>query len=464
MSAEQKNLDAKAPPPPPPTSGQALLTKQRRSPLASYFLIVLLSFGALSIALNSLLETSHPHHELVGGETGDSTIKAKLQESLGHGDNRKAAMDDKEEQQQQHALAGLDCTRYGGPAQTQDFVYWQDIPADSRHVSPFHRKRKGGNNNKDEYLTFEPDHGGWNNIRMAMETILALAFAMGRTLVLPPEKQLYLLSKKKRTRHGQEQKTEFSFADFFHMESIHREHEGLDIITMDEFLKREALPGNFVSVKTNKAVFPPNLETNFNGNPDTIFQWLREHAHNVVWKPEDCLAIFPANESKQAEDDMKAIFGQMLQDNPQFEDYVGKPVPVDAPTLDRLKESRAGRSEMCLYNQEMQAAPFIHFPVDSKIKARLLVNPYQFLFFQDYKEDLWLKRFIRDHIRYADEIQCAAARVTLAVRQKAREYDPANTEGAFDSIHVRRGDFQVRPQTLHRRLGVHCMLRRSNLL
>ena len=31
-----------------------------------------------------------------------------------------------------------------------------------------------------------------------------------------------------------------------------------------------------------------------------------------------------------------------------------------------------------------------------------------------------------------------------AVRRKAREYNPANTEGLFDSIHVRRGDFQYK--------------------
>ena len=49
-----------------------------------------------------------------------------------------------------------------------------------------------------------------------------------------------------------------------------------------------------------------------------------------------------------------------------------------------------------------------------------------------------------DHLRYADEIQCASARVLEGVRRKAREYNPANTEGVFDSIHVRRGDFQYK--------------------
>jgi hypothetical protein len=42
-------------------------------------------------------------------------------------------------------------------------------------------------------MTFEPDGGGWNNIRMAMETVVGLAVATGRTLVLPPEQRMYLL-------------------------------------------------------------------------------------------------------------------------------------------------------------------------------------------------------------------------------------------------------------------------------
>ena len=208
-------------------------------------------------------------------------------------------------------------------------------------------------------------------------------------------KQLYLLSKTKRTRHGDTQKTAFSFADFFHMDAIHDEHAGLDIITMEEFLNREVMTGKFRDLDTNEVVFPSENRTNWNGEPSVINQWLRKHSRNVVWKPEQCLAVFPADSTEAAEGEMKGIFQKMLQDNPTYEQYVGKPVPVDAPPLERLKESRAGRSEMCLYDRDMQSAPYIHFPVDHKMKARLLVNPYQFLFFQDYREDLWMKRFIR---------------------------------------------------------------------
>jgi hypothetical protein len=63
--------------------------------------------------------------------------------------------------QRSYSLAGLSCEKYGGPAPdiAQEMVYWEDIASDNQHVSPL--KRKGVS----QYLTFEPDKGGWNNIR-----------------------------------------------------------------------------------------------------------------------------------------------------------------------------------------------------------------------------------------------------------------------------------------------------------
>jgi hypothetical protein len=55
-----------------------------------------------------------------------------------------------------------------------------------------------------------------------------------------------------------------------------------------------------------------------------------------------------------------------------------------------------------------------------------------------------MKRFMRDHMRYIDEIQCASARVIAAVRRRARERNASNTRGDFDTMHIRRGDFQYK--------------------
>ena len=98
-----------------------------------------------------------------------------------------------------HKVAGLSCDKHGGPPDelAAEMVYWQDIPTDAKYVSPY--KHTGP---EPKYLTFEPDEGGWNNIRMSMETAVTLAHATGRTLVMPPEQGMYLLHKVRETESG----------------------------------------------------------------------------------------------------------------------------------------------------------------------------------------------------------------------------------------------------------------------
>jgi hypothetical protein len=131
---------------------------------------------------------------------------------------------------------------------------------------------------------------------------------------------------------------------------------------------------------------------------------------------------------------------------PSYENYIGKPNPVDAPAIERMKENWAESSDnskkLCVYDEEKQNAHVLHFPVDRATPgARILVHFYAFFFFQDWRRDLWMKRFVRDHLRYIDTIQCAAARILDAVRKRARARGDPN--GNFDSFHVRRGDFGV---------------------
>ena len=61
-------------------------------------------------------------------------------------------------------LAGLNCKPFGGPSNkaAQEMVYWEDIPSDNDVVSPFHSSQST------QYITFESDLGGWNNIRVSV--------------------------------------------------------------------------------------------------------------------------------------------------------------------------------------------------------------------------------------------------------------------------------------------------------
>jgi hypothetical protein len=387
------------------------------------------------------------------------------------------------EEEQRHELHGLSCQNHGGPPDdnaraVQEMIYWENIPQDNQHVSPFHHHyRADGSMTQQQqqqqqqyqhheyYLTFEPDHGGWNNIRMAMETVLAIAVAMGRTLVLPPEQPVYLLNSppaaatagastsgtdtNNQKRKTKQQQRLFDFNDFFHMDAIHDEHAGLNIITMEQYLiqarpyfryRNNSKTGN----DPNDIAYPPGNRTNWNGayysEMVTLYQWLKDVSLvPYSWDPEKCLATFPATTSETDVKELQRIASIVKTEDPYYTKFIGKPFPVNASTTDRLRENWAERKHLCIYTADMHQAMSIHFGVDRRQDTRLLVHFYAFVFFQSWQQDLWMKRFIRDHVRYTDEIMCAAARVVAALRQRVQQrrstIDDNDSYGHFDSMH-----------------------------
>merc|ERR1719238_1571123 len=79
----------------------------------------------------------------------------------------------------------------------------------------------------DSYLLFEPDIGGLNNIRIGWEAAGYAAAASGRTLVLPPGKQWYLLDTPS---------TESHVEDFITLQQL---QNGLSALTFDDFVQKE---------------------------------------------------------------------------------------------------------------------------------------------------------------------------------------------------------------------------------
>ena len=277
-------------------------------------------------------------------------------------------------------LSTLTCDAFGGPPpqSAQEMVYWADIPSDATYVSPFY-DAGGGVTRK--YMTFEPDGGGWNNIRMAMESVIGLAVSMGRTLVMPPDKKMYLLAK-----GGKKEKKHFGFSDFFPMEQLANEHVGLNIITMREYLQTQAMTGHLKNKVTGLVEFPPGNRTDWDGGKpseyDELRFWLRTVTHTPLWHPNTCLPAFPQSGDHQDVQILQDMIIDSRLGRPQDKHHRHHPTPVDAPASQRLEETLAGRKKLCVYDEQMQAAPTLHFMCAHNLKIRLLVHFYAFLFFE----------------------------------------------------------------------------------
>lgn len=242
-------------------------------------------------------------------------------------------------------------------------------------------------------MTFEPDGGGWNNIRMAMETVVGLAIATGRTLVLPPEQRFYLLGQGR----GGNVKTDFSFMDFFPMQELANDNDGLTIISMEEFLTTVAMKGQLRDTHTGLVTYPPENRTNWNGvDVKPLKEYLRNSTFTPIWSPDQCLAVFPATSTMEDQNKLQRMFETIQGQKPPPQ--IQYPIPVNASTLERMQESLVHRKGLCMYDHEMQQATALHFMCYHKMRIRMLVHFYAFLFFEDYREDLWMKRYVRRRV------------------------------------------------------------------
>lgn len=229
-------------------------------------------------------------------------------------------------------------------------------------------------NHHDRYLTFEYDNGGWNNMRMGIECLIVAAHAMGRTLVIPPQQHLYLLGRTHKDKHDTEAHDEMGFEDMYNIDLL-RSHSGFHVIHMEEFLAKEGVTGGL------HGEMPPHNSTE---------AWGRE-----LWKYLDRVA-----------DIAPAWSGHALVMPAKPGDFAMK--EIDEAVKTRLTNFLNGRSPI-YYDEKLQSAHHIHVPGDAE--HRLLQHHYAFAFFADTKMQSFYKRFVRDYMRYKDEIQCAGKRI-----------------------------------------------------
>jgi len=437
------------------------------------FLVLSAVIAVININFHHLLHTNEHVHDKSLRQFRNRFKTSRTDTANGGDDDEQQRRQQQQHRQQmgtkstrRHKLAGLQCSElYGGPTNDTDvereMSYWLDIPSDADYRSPF------TDNDVERYLTFEPDHGGWNNMRMAMETALVMSHAMGRTLVLPPEQRFYLLNRDSAndgdaTDEQRRRKTEFDFGDFFHLDSIALEHVGFNIITTEEFLHRLGSKGQLSNIRTQR---PEIWNEDGQFTPQSVKEYLTKVGINPLWDPMTCIASIPSGVGEGAIAELRMAHSDIMSEEAttngqsrKMEEYINHPTPTNGTIRARMREMLVDRDELCIYTTQLQQARVLYFPAAKG--TRLLTHFYAFIFFANWTVDLWSKRFVRDHLRYVDEIICAAGRVVEAVRLRSSSKGTAGGgDGVFDSMHIRRGDFQYKktrlsaPELLERSKG-----------
>jgi len=262
-----------------------------------------------------------------------------------------------------------------------------------------------------KYLVFEPDVGGWNNKRMALETTILLAHATGRTLVIPPRITLTRL-----VWNEENPSTYETFLDFGKLA------EGLNMITMDQFLENVAKPGLL------RAPYPSNLSQ----DELSLHAYLEKACGQQQWNTQ--------------------------------EHFIGLNITSNSLSFDSTQTSRRYRQmgfrgrRVIPYDAKMHSETALY--VDQQDPARrLLTTFYNYLYWADVHLEQVYRRLVRDRLRYADDIFCAAGRVVRLLHQdaagmsnkpvqSASRYDRMSRGGdtsqdaTYFAYHLRRDDFQ----------------------
>lgn len=239
-------------------------------------------------------------------------------------------------------------------------TFWKPTSvADMEYISPF------AVTGLDKYVTFEPDVGGWNNIRMQMETVVVFAAATGRILVLPPDQPMYLLNA------GRGHQKAHSFADFFPFDLINTR---VPVITMQEFMAKEGVTGGLKKTSDNKVQYPPFNKTEFIGTlrDDRIQMWhyLRNVSSVPAWKCMKEFVVIPPRPG------------------------VNVTLLPDAANYLKKRDIFAAKRTPCYYDNYWQSQKVIHFVSMPGDGFRLLEHFYTFIYFEDDEMDRYYKRFV----------------------------------------------------------------------
>jgi hypothetical protein len=276
----------------------------------------------------------------------------------------------------------------------------------------------------DRFVTFESDCGGFNNLRMAFEWFVTVAWLTRRTLVLPPRHPWYLIDngpiavaamKTSGSAGGGERVSDY--CDFFNCDAL---RASVPVVRAEDFVRWAERSPRFQS----SAAKMPQRKTR------QASQWRMDHGERQVWK-----RFLAEGANGHA---VNLPWGELTG----YLDW-SKTSTVDgaAARVDSAFTSHGYRKPFT-YTEAMRASPIVHFPSCDKHASELAhVDEMHFRYlgqlaaavaYDSSKLMASHHLLLRDSVRFVDDVWRYAAKIV----QKMGEFK-------YAALHIRRNELQV---------------------
>ena len=271
--------------------------------------------------------------------------------------------------------------------------------------------------NRDRFLTFVPDLGGFNNVRLALENVVVLARATGRTLVLPPPQTYYLFTACK-------EKCAFGLEELLPGLLSRKDL----VITAREFLDEEVPRLIKDAPKSLSDIVDRCTPTKKAGDSCFLwYDWLESHFGDPHHFPDVGLQC--------------VVFGNKSDVN--IADFCAPRTQINGAVARQVVDGVAyyGSDQSILHVRTCGVATHFHDQWHGKPKGdrqveparmgRLLAPFYTYIFFADPAVGNFYKRLVRDVVRVDEpRVTCVAGKIVEWLG------------GNYVSVHARRNEFQ----------------------
>ena len=251
-----------------------------------------------------------------------------------------------------------------------------------------------------QYILFDVDLGGFNNIRMQFEYMALMAAITGRKLVLPAPSPWYLINWGPITREGDIDGVS-NHGEFFDLAAL---NQYVNVITTDEFIRRERDELSIPSGFSGFGIF--NLENERAGDRKEIRKlwksWLSDNARLMPWNPLNNLIFYP---------DIASVMHSTIRPDERFIDF-RNPVWFDSDILE---------------------SPVLYFPVDQANGYRQLGQVSSLVAFADQHDERYIRWLLKHAIRY---VPCLFE-IAQAIIDQLGKFQ-------YSSLHLRRNEIQFK--------------------